>query len=78
MQDRKCFAVVVALLVDRSLPVPEIYGSNPVISKFYNEIFTVNCGKDENKEKRGRDCPIFKGWKVLVQQRLLWLAEAVL
>ena len=42
------------------------------------KIFTVNCGKDENKEKRGRDCPIFKGWKVLAQQRLLWLAEAVL
>ena len=39
-------AVVVAQLVERLLPIPEVRGSNPVIGKnlFYIEhLFTVNC-----------------------------------
>ena len=39
------WAVVVAKLVERSLPTPEVRGSNPTI--------------DENKEKRGWEWPIF-------------------
>ena len=53
--------VVVAQLVERSLLIPEVRGSNPVIGKIY-WIF-VYCQlywKDENKEKRGREWPIFK------------------
>ena len=38
-------AVVVAQLVERLLPVPEVRGSNPVIGKnlFIEHLFTVNC-----------------------------------
>ena len=34
-------AVVVAQLVERSLPTSEVCGSNPVIGKLF--MFTVNC-----------------------------------
>ena len=44
-------AVVVAKLVERSLPTPDVRGSNPVIGQIYLE--------DENKEKRGREWLIF-------------------
>ena len=41
------WAVVVAQLVERSLPTPEIRGSNPVIGKLlyrtFNCLSTVNC-----------------------------------
>ena len=47
---KQLWAVVVAQLVDQSLPIPEVCGSNPVISK------TVNCvEKTKIKEKRGRE-----------------------
>ena len=36
-------AVVVAQLVERSLPIPEISGSTPVIGKF---LYTTNCIKN--------------------------------
>ena len=47
-------AVVVAQLVERSLPIPEVHGLNPVISKIYIEhLFTVNCiEKTKIKKKR--------------------------
>ena len=38
--------VVVAQLVERSFPIPEVRGSNPVIGKnlfFIEHLFTVNC-----------------------------------
>ena len=39
-------AVVVAQLVERLLPIPEVHGSNPVISKnlhvYIEHLFTVN------------------------------------
>ena len=45
-------AVVVVQLVERSLPTPEIHGSNPVIGKFYKLLTVFNLyWKDENKEK---------------------------
>ena len=41
------WAVVVAQLVEQSLPIPEVRGSNPVISKnlfiYIEHLFTVNC-----------------------------------
>ena len=47
------WAVVVAQLVERLLPIPEVRGSNPVISKIYIEHFTVNCiEKTKIKKKR--------------------------
>ena len=55
-------AVVVAQLVERSLPIPEVRGSNPVIGKIYwTFVYCQLCiEKTKNKEKRGRKWPIFK------------------
>ena len=57
-------AVVVAQLVERSLPIPEVHGSNSVIGK---NLFILNIcllstvyWKDENKEKEAGDGPFFK------------------
>ena len=48
-----CWAVVVAQLVERSLPIPEVRGSNPVIGKNLYRTFTVNCiEKTKIKKKR--------------------------
>ena len=46
--------MVVAKVVVRSLPVPEVRGSNPVIN--YYQVYW----KDKNKEKRGRGGSILK------------------
>ena len=48
------WAVVVAQLVERSLPIPEVRGSNPIIGKKnYIEHFTINCiEKTKRKKKR--------------------------
>ena len=55
--------VVVAQLVERSLLVPQVWGSNPVISKFYIEhLFIVTCIEKTKKKKRGRKWP-FKNIK---------------
>ena len=46
-------AVVVAQLVERLLPIPEVHGSNPVIGKKIYCTFTVNCiEKTKIKKKR--------------------------
>ena len=37
------WGVVLAQLVERLLPAPEIRRSNPVIGKTLNYLFTVNC-----------------------------------
>ena len=52
-------AVVVAQLVKRLLPTPEIRGSNPNIGKFYLPIVNLNR-KDENKEKVAGNGPSLK------------------
>ena len=46
--------MVVAQLVERSLPIPEVHGSNLVIDKLlYLTMFTVNCiEKTKIKKKR--------------------------
>ena len=53
-------AVVVAQLVERLLPIPEVRDSNPVIGKKLNWIFTVNCIETTKIKKRGREWPISK------------------
>ena len=46
-------AVIVAHLVERSLPKPNVCGSNPVISKIYLEqVFAVNCIEKTKTEKK--------------------------
>ena len=54
-------AVVVAQLVERSLPIPEVRGSNPVIGKNLLNICLLSTvfWKDENKEKEVGDGPFF-------------------
>ena len=54
-------ALVVAQLVEQSLPIPEVCGSNPIIGK--NLYWTFYCQlywKYENKEKEAGKGPIFK------------------
>ena len=57
-------AVVVAQLVERLLPIPEVRGSNPVIgNNLYIEhlfIYCQLCWKDENKEKEAGYGPFLK------------------
>ena len=56
------WAVVVAQLVEWSLPTPEVHGSNAVIGKISIEhLFTVNNDwKDEIKKKEARNNPLKK------------------
>ena len=62
-------AVVVAQLVERSLPTPEICGLNPGIGKFFiNQIiYQVYHRKDENKEKEAGNGPSFKKGRLHLQ-----------
>ena len=57
-------AVVVAQLVEWSLPIPEVRDSNPASGKINNkQLFNVNCfEKDENKEKEAVNCPYLNMW----------------
>ena len=42
-----------AQLEERSLPIPEVHSSNPVIGNILNSTFTVNCiEKTKIKKKR--------------------------
>ena len=63
----------VALLVERSLPIPEVRSSNPVIGK---KLFTLNIclvstvyRKDENKEKEA--WPVYKKRAGLILSKTL-------
>ena len=50
--------VVVAQLAKRSLPTPEVHGSNPVIGEVLLSIVNGQLyGKDENKEKEAGNGP---------------------
>ena len=54
-------AVVVAQLVERLLPIPEVYGLNPVFGKNLYWTFTVNCiEKTKIKKKEAENCPFIK------------------
>ena len=57
--------MVVAQLVERSLPIPEVRGSNPVIGKNYIEhLFIVYCQlcieKTKIKKKEAMNGPFLK------------------
>ena len=50
--------LAVAQLGERLLPIPEVRSSNPGIGIFFKisqNILSVNCWKDENKEKIGQE-----------------------
>ena len=51
--------VVVAQLAEWSLQIQEVCGSNHE-KIFIPNMFTINCQKDENKEKRGQEWTTFK------------------
>ena len=50
LSDRE--AVVVAQLVERSIPTPEIRGSNPVICKVLYAKVSTNCNIEKTKIKK--------------------------
>ena len=56
------WAVVLALLVQQSLPTPEIRGSTPVIANFILQSTVLNNPnrKDKIKKKSAGKGPIFK------------------
>ena len=55
------WAVVVAQLVERLLPTPEVRSLNPVIGKNFNEHCLLSTVLRRRKwRKRGREWPIFK------------------
>ena len=63
--------VVVAQLEERSLPIPEVHGSNLVIGKnFILKIYRKLYWKDENKEKRPGMAHFFKKWYSIY---LIWI-----
>ena len=47
-----------AQIVERSLPPPEVRGSNPVIGNLF--VYCQLYSKDENKEKEAGNGPFFK------------------
>ena len=51
--------VVVAQMVERSLPTSEVSGLNPVIGKLLSTNCTIKNGKDKNKEKEAGNGPSF-------------------
>ena len=59
MKSCPSLSVVVAQLVERSVQIPEVCGSNPVIGKINIEhLFTVNCiEKTEIKKRPGKRLP---------------------
>ena len=76
--DSHFWEVVVAQLVERSLSLPEVRGSNPVIGKnlFISNICLLSTvyWKDENKEKEAGNGPFKKSLFLLVLfQTYFWL-----
>ena len=58
MQGSGCGSVV-----ERLLPIPEVYGSNPVSGKNVYWTFTLQLyWKDENKEKEAENGPFLKNF----------------
>ena len=56
------WGVVVAQLVERSLLIPEVRGSNPVIGKYLliEHLFSVNCiKKTKIKKNEAGNGPVF-------------------
>ena len=67
MVECQCRNVVVAQLVEQSLAIPEVRGSNPVIGKIYIEhLFTVNCiEKTKIKKKEAGNGPFLNNGGVI-------------
>ena len=62
-KETQCRAVVVAQLVERWLPIPEVRGSNPVIGKnllILNNYWILCIEKTKNKEKEAGNGPFKK------------------
>ena len=57
---KNVWAVVVAQLVERWLPIREVCSSNPVIGKNLYQTLTVNCIEKTKIMKKGREWPILK------------------
>ena len=54
-------AVLVAQLVERSLPIPEVHSSNPVVGKIQIEhLLTVNCIEKTKIKKKRQGIALFK------------------
>ena len=54
----KLRAVVVAQLAERSLPIPEIHGLNPIIHKVFSNVLICQFRKDQNKGKESGTGPL--------------------
>ena len=55
------WALVVAQLVEQTLPTPELDGSNPAFGKLlYTKICTVNFNEKMEVKKRGQNWSIYK------------------
>ena len=65
VNDLFCWAMVVAQLVEWSLPTQEIHSLNPGISKNLSTNCTIKNREDENKGKEARNGPSFKKWSVI-------------
>ena len=54
-----CRAVVVAQLAERSLPIPEVYCSNPVVGKKkQNHVFLLTVENTKEKQKDAVNGPL--------------------
>ena len=67
-KDRK--AVVVAQLVERLLPTPEIHRLQPIISKVLSTNCTVKNRKAESKEREAGNCPSLKKIERLIRDQV--------
>ena len=64
--------MVVAQLVERLLPSPEVRGLNPFIGKIYIERLLSTVLKRQNKEERDREWLLFRSiFSHFSQQKLL-------
>ena len=74
-QSQNLRAVVVAQLIELSLPTWEVSGSNPVIGKIYTEHFFMVLKRRKLKTKEAGKCPLLKSqiWKKGMSHRLVVL-----
>ena len=63
----------VAQLAERSLPIPEVRSSNPIVSDilYVTCIYTHLHWKGKSEEKRGRELPIFYIKKLKIKSQSL-------
>ena len=66
----------VAQLVERSLPISEVRGSNPVIGKNLYRTFTVNCiEKTKIKKKEAGNGPLKKSLKIVAKESVSYVKK---